>query len=140
MENSVIKDIRDNIQGKKNLAEKLRQYIITKDETVSVSMDKYNEYLSGVLIKDMSSIDQINKGVTVLSILVNNEVDFSLHMHENQSQTICVVRGKILDLENNIMFEPGESFFVKKGKQHRLRYYSDTELIVVYMPALPIKQ
>jgi hypothetical protein len=135
MEN-IIKAIKDNIQGKKNLAEKLRKYVMTENEVLTVSMDNYSEYFVGILIKDVTTPEQSELGITILHLLANREIDFSLHLHSDQSQTISVKRGKIVDLENQLTFEVGESFFVRRNKNHRLKYYPGTELLIVYMPAL----
>ena len=136
MKNEIFDSIRENLQQKKDFVNEIKTYLITSTETISLEKGRYNEYLDGILIKDITSSEQFSFGITILHVLANKETDFSIHMHENQSQTVKVQKGKILDLENNITFHPGESFFVSKCHPHRLRYYENTELIIVYMPAL----
>jgi hypothetical protein len=137
MENKeLINGIRENIRDRQDLIHEIRMYRLMEDETIKVATDAYNEYLEGIKIRDITSHEQAALGMTVLHVLAEKETDFALHQHERQSQTVSVVTGKILDLENRILFSQGESFFVSRKFAHRLRYYDDTQLLIVYMPAL----
>lgn len=138
MEKNVVQGIRDNLKGKKEFVNELRHYILSYNSILTLETGAYSETIEGILIKDITNSEQLGLGITILHVLASKEVDFQLHMHENQSQTISVLKGKIMDLESNIIFSPSESFFVGKHKNHRLRYFEDTELLVVYMPALKI--
>ncbi len=138
MENTseILIGIRETLVDKKKLINEIRKYHLTQTEVIELEMNKYNEYIEGLLIKDITSQEQLGLGMTILHILSDKEIEFSLHMHNNQSQTINVVSGKILDLETNVLFEKGESFFVPKSHLHRLRYFKNTELLVIYVPSL----
>ena len=129
--------IRENLKNKQEFLEEIKTYLLSSNlKLLEVSNKTHSEYLEGIFIKDITSKEQFELGITILHIIAEQDTDFSLHFHNKQSQTISVIAGKILDLENNIEFEVGESFFVSKNKNHRLRYFKDTQLIVVYMPQL----
>jgi quercetin dioxygenase-like cupin family protein len=137
MDNEKIRhEIRANIENKKQFTGIVREYALSQHETMKLELDKYNEYLDGVLIKDFTSKELQQIGITVLHVLVNKDIEFTLHIHEEQNQMVTVLAGKIIDLENTIIFNPGEGFFVKKNLPHRLKYTAGSELTIVYMPAL----
>jgi len=129
--------LREVLQEKKDLVQEMKNYQLSENLPIlQISNVEYNEYLDGVMIKDITTIEQTKIGVTILHALVNKDAEFSLHLHKNQSQTISVILGKIVDLENNLTFHPGESFFVRKNKTHTLKYIAGSELVIIYMPAL----
>jgi hypothetical protein len=136
MEQELKKSIKEHLQDKKELVKEIKRYRLTPKEIMTIEVGKYNEYMDGILIKDITNLEQTALGITILHVIANKSTDFSLHLHEKQSQTISVIRGKILDLNNNISFHTGESYFVSRNKEHSIRYYEGTELLIVYMPSL----
>ena len=75
-------------------------------------------------------------GVTVLVIKTNEAVEALLHEHDEQSQTICVLKGKILDIASGLVYKEKESLFINKSLPHSIKYFENTEVIVVYLPSL----
>jgi quercetin dioxygenase-like cupin family protein len=101
-------------------------------------MIDYKEFLEGMLIKDISTDEQATIGITILHILANKNIEFKLHKHERQSQTISIIKGRIEDFtdpDNIIKYGKGDCFFFFKDCVHSIRYLTDTELIITYMPS-----
>lgn len=98
----------------------------------------YDEFLEGMLIKDISTDEQATIGITILHVLANRNIEFKLHKHDNQSQTISIIKGRIEDFTNpdsTIKYGKGDCFFIVKTEVHSIRYLTDTELIITYMPS-----
>ena len=137
---ATISQVRDVLIDKQRVIEEMKQLVIAKNHKIldftDVDMDGFVEYIEGMSVKNITSPLQHILGVTLLQIKVTKEVEFSLHEHEGQSQTIYVMVGKLLDLENNILFKTNESYFVGKAHTHRIRYYEGAEALIVYLPSL----
>lgn len=134
--NKNIESFKNMIDEKKDLINTIRDLILTDDDILKVSKDYYTRFTGGILVRDITSEEQINLRMTLLHIKSDADTDFSLHAHKTQSQMISVVKGKIMDLENNVTFSETQSFFVGKNKNHRLRYFAGSEVIVMYSPEL----
>jgi len=138
--NDTVLQVRGMLHEKATVIEQMKQLVIAKNQKIldftEVGSDGYTEYIEGLFIKNVTSPFQHLLGVTILHSKVEKEVEFQLHEHENQSQTIYVISGKIVELENNITFTEGQSYFISKNKKHSIRYYKDSEIIAVYLPNL----
>jgi len=133
---NVLEGAKEAILQKKALIEMFRTYRLEPTGDVTVSTEEYKELLEGIEVKDITSLEQYNLGITVLHVKASKETDFGKHDHKKQSQVIYVMKGQIYDLQANIMFSPGQSFLVPKSNIHTIRYYPNTEAVVVYMPKL----
>ena len=139
---ATISQVRDVLIDKNKVIEDMKQLVVAKNHKIldftDVDMDGFTEYLEGMKIRNITSALQHILGVTLLQVQVSKEIDFEWHEHEGQSQTIYVMQGKLLDLENNILFKANESYFVSKAHSHKIKYYAGAEALIVYLPSLNI--
>ena len=136
MENEVLKGIQDNLEKSKQFTEVLRSYNLNPTGYVELSTKEPMEIIEGINVQDITSPLQYLKGITVLSVEASKEVEFGEHIHDKQSQVIYVMRGKVYDMQANIMFVEGQCFLVPKSNRHTIKYMPGCEAIVVYMPKL----
>lgn len=136
MEQEILAGVHENIRNSKSFAAEIRSYLLNPKGPVEVSTENYSELVDGIIVKDITSQEQFEVGITVLRAIASKEVDFGEHEHERQSQIIYVLSGKIYDLQSKFMFKAGQSFLVPKGDRHAVRYFPNTEVVIVYMPKL----
>ena len=136
MDERIFKDIQSNIKEVKELSGQIRHYLLAPAGPTVLRTDKYSDLIDGIKVLDITSPEQQLIGMTLLQVLSTKEVDFNEHTHEGQNQLIYVKHGKILDKTSNILFEAGQGFYTGKGKIHSVRYFPDTDVLIVYLPKL----
>ncbi len=94
------------------------------------------EYQKGVFIRDITGVNQLGLGITILHVLVNQRCEFSVHKHEKQSQSLLVKKGKAIDMDNGKIISAGGTHYVDKDENHNLVYTAGSELLFVYLPNL----
>lgn len=102
-------------------------------------MRQFNEYLEDLQIRDLTTKEQTELGISVIHVVCNNSIDFALHKHISMNQTISVLNGEIQDIKvetDIITYKKGDCLYIPKNNQHRLRYCKGCELLVVYIPGL----
>jgi hypothetical protein len=127
---------------KQQLKDSIRAYRIANnlkelDFTRTTDDDGFVKY-EGILVKNHSTINLHERGITILEIKANDDAVFDLHLHDNESQFIRVIKGKIADLKHNMIFSTNETYFVPKRQEHMIKYFKGTNAIIVYMPNLMI--
>jgi len=101
-----------------------------------IDSDGFVEYIEGFRIKNLSSEYLESEGLSVFKVKAMKNITIDLHNHKTQSQTIMVKKGRLTILDSNIEIFENESFFIKKNKEHRIKYSKDSEVIIIYLPNL----
>lgn len=137
-----VKDLSHIIELKKAYKNKFISYKIS-DELKDLCFDSdktdkegYTEYKKGLFIKNLTSEMLNDEHVSVFKIKATKDIEVGLHSHKDQSQTLYVEKGAVLELQNNIIFNAGQSYFVSRQIVHNVKYKKDTIVIVVYLPNL----
>jgi hypothetical protein len=137
---NVLDEVRQHLLDKNKIIQDMKHLVVSRNHKIldfnGSDKDGFVEYIEGMLIRNVTSPEQHVLGVTILHVITTKEVNFELHEHEGQSQTVCVLKGKVLDLETNILFYPKESYFVNKAHKHTIKYFPDSEALLVYLPSL----
>jgi len=136
MNTVVVEEIERNIQDVKGFTEDMRNYLLNPKGKVDISTLDYTELEKGLKIKDITSQEQYDIGITILKVIVTDFIELDEHLHQNQSQFIYVKKGQIYNIESNVLFKEGQSLAIFKSNLHRIRYYPGTECVIVYMPKL----
>jgi quercetin dioxygenase-like cupin family protein len=105
-------------------------------------MRLYNEYIEDLKIKDLTTKEQSEVGISVIHIFCSRTIEFAMHKHIYMNQTISVLNGEIQDIKvetDIITYKKGDCLYIPKNNQHRLRYCEGAELLVVYIPGLKSK-
>jgi hypothetical protein len=128
--------------GKQQLKDSIRAYRLA-DNMKELDFDKATDdegfvKYEGILVKNHSTINLHERGITILEIKANEDALFDLHLHDNESQFIRVIKGKIADLKHNMIFSTNETYFVPKRQEHMIKYFKGTNAIIIYMPNLMI--
>jgi hypothetical protein len=128
--------------GKQQLKDSIRAYRLADnlkdlDFTKAIDDEGFVKY-EGVLVKNHSTINLHAIGITILELKANEDMIFDCHLHINQSQFINIIKGKIIDLKNNMVFSKNETYFVPKRQEHLMKYFKGTNAIIIYMPNLMI--
>ncbi len=135
-------DLDEIIEAKNEVINRLLGYSISDElknlffDPKKVDKDGYVKYVDGLHIKNLTTDELEEEKISIFKIKATKNIEVGLHSHKEQSQTLFVVKGKIVSLENDMSFDEGQSFFVQKGKRHSLKYIKDTEVNVVYLPNL----
>ena len=135
-------DLGEIIESKNELVKKILGYSISDElkglffDTKKIDSEGYIKYMDGLFIKNLTTEDLEKEKVSIFKIKVTKNVEVALHSHKKQSQTLFVVNGKIISLDNDMSFSEGQSFFVQKNKKHSLKYIKGTVVTVVYLPNL----
>lgn len=136
MKTTILEEVKESLAHKKELVSSIKMYLLNPKGKTILETDQFNQYMDGLFIKDITTLEQSALGITILHVVSQKQTDFDMHVHENQSQTISVKKGRVYNLKTNEMFEAGESFFVPRNKKHSTRYDPNTESLITYMPSL----
>lgn len=141
---AILKDTRDKL--KEIEKEKLQIIKRVKKLLVADNMEPLDfkkkdkkgfiEYYQGVWIRDISSELMHVLGSTELHIMVKNDTEIPAHEHENQSQSIFIIAGKIFDYERERLYLTGECFFIPRQNNHMLKYYGNSQYLITFHPNL----
>ena len=134
--------IRQNEETRKAVCNRLKKLVIADNmELLDFSNKDKNgfvEYEAGLFIRDITSELGLSLGITNLHIMVKNDMEINSHRHITQGQMVGVKRGKLIDLDddNGGEYFPGDVFFVRKNRMHRLKYFAGSQYLITFMPAL----
>lgn len=125
---------------KEQIIDKIRAYRIAEnldplDLSNNIDKDGFVEY-QGAFIKNYTTAALHKKGVTILELKTDKDVVFESHDHDHQTQFIYVTKGKISDLKSGFTFNKSQHYSVPKRQEHLIKYFADTNAMIVYMPNL----
>ena len=135
-------NFNSDIIAKQELAEKIRKNYKVADNFVELKFgtaelqNNFLLYTNSLLVKDVSS--NCAEDITILLVKALKDVEFSEHVHVNQSQTIYVKKGKIINMVDSLSFTKGQSYFTSKKNPHKVKYLKGAEVLIVYLPNLEI--
>lgn len=138
MDIEIKKGVSNNIQCSKDIINTIRTYLIQPSGSVTLSKTEFYDLIEGIVVKDITSHEQENLGITVLHAVISKDIEFDEHSHDNQSQVIFILKGSIIDLVTNDEYSVGESYYSVKKDLHAIKYLKDTEVLIFYMPKLEI--
>jgi hypothetical protein len=102
--------------------------------------DKYGfvEYYPGVFVRDITSDIAAREGLTNLHIMCKCNIEIDPHEHTSQSQMIMIKEGHLRDLDddNNGEYYKNDTFYVRKNKMHRVKYFAGSQYLITFMPQL----
>ena len=137
---SVIGRLSEIEEAKINMGSRIDKYILADNmkplDFTKADRKGYIEYEPGLFIKDITSRVQEILGLTVLHAFTTKDITLDSHKHTIQYQVITVKSGKIYDEETMQFKEAGESMFIPKGRNHKVKYYENSEYIIYYVPNL----
>lgn len=139
----IIHKIKQKIQLTNEMIARQRNYKLADNlphlEFIDFAgQDKYIEYTKNLLVKDLTSDCLTIEGLTILQLKALEDCTSISHIHANQSQTIYVKKGKIIDLVSKITFVKGQSFFTPSNNIHTIKYLKGAIVTIVYLPNLEI--
>jgi len=139
----IIKNLNERNDASKKFQTSLMAYRLANNLKKLDFSDKpdsfgFVKYL-GLKVKNHTTIDLHDKGMTILEVKSGDEdIVFNSHLHDDQDQHIRVISGKIADLENNMLFSANESYYIPKRHKHLIKYFKNTNAMVIYMPNLKL--
>jgi hypothetical protein len=140
MENLVIGRLTEIEEAKKSMTNRIDKFILADNLSPLnfVHKDKkgYIEYEKGLFIKNITDITQEILGMTILHAFTTNDIKINTHKHTAQAQHITIVKGKIFDLDSEKLYEINDSIFTVKNRNHKLKYFANSEYIIYYAPNL----
>jgi len=95
-------------------------------------------YIDNLYLRDLTTDEQIELGISILHVSVKDTMDSLEHVHKNKYQLAYVIKGEIINLISGITYSIGETMFIEKQTEHSIRYTKDSELILISIPGLDV--
>lgn len=108
------------------------------DPVIDFSKSQEIEYNKNLILKDLTTDEQTDLGISILHVLVKDSIDSLPHQHKSRYQLIYIIKGMLVDVINNIEYKEGETMFIEKNIAHSLRYIKNSELMLINIPGLDI--
>jgi len=64
------------------------------------------------------------------------DIEMDTHKHTAQSQHITILKGKVFDIDSDKLYKVNDSVFTIKNRNHKLKYFANSEYIIYYAPNL----
>ncbi len=138
--NSVINRLSEIEDAKKNMVKRIDKFILADNLNPLnfIHKDKrgYIEYDKGLFIKNITDATQEILGMTLLHAFVTKDINIDTHKHTSQAQQVTIIKGKIFDIEADKLYKENESIFTVKNRNHKIKYFANSEYIIYYAPNL----
>jgi quercetin dioxygenase-like cupin family protein len=124
---------------KRNICIRLKSLIVADNLRLLDFSNKdergFVEYYPGVFVRDITP-ELCKKEVTILHIMVKHDIKIDPHEHVVSSQSIMVKSGKVENIDTDVVYRKGNSFFIEAGRRHILKYFAGSEYFITFMPSL----
>ena len=137
-----MENINDQIRREIKRSKEITEAVVKLGNSVFVGEVNSFEYHPETMLLNLSGADcriisePEDQDLTILHFKANKDIYIPPHYH-NKNEYVLLISGTCV-LNDDIVAKKDKTVFFRKGEVHSAHFLKDTEILVIYLPAIDL--